>query len=535
MDMDSVTRKLIAVLIFLGCLAFARPANAQTPENTLHCPCTVGTSCTTDGGLVTAVCGIQAYVTTACSSGALYSYGSGPFSSFNGAYPPCMDVYYNTADGATNSNPTIVIGPEGGDATAAADWCAGFNFANGSEPAAGWGLIDGTAFAGTVAAGQHWNIVCPQTSSIANMLTNGAVTAGATGVAITNGGDDHFWPGTPYTICVDVLNQECFPVTSQTGSYVAPGTITASISGAFANNHASGVYVWAEDSNGQGGPAYPTYYKWSVCDYARVMAYLEGISFGNGQYLAWGISGTTNSWSSALGYWKSIANMAAPQGCGLSISTTAQIVAAQMVSPLYDERAEMLLPTFASHQSDVSPCENAPPLSFPAGPGYAGIMGAYAGTLNSGSPSGTVPNPLTYSNGALSITSANALAQAGFNVTLAGCLPGTANSCYYGSNADGYLGLVDTETSGADSGNPCSSAAAFLYSAPGSIGLAQGVSVGHGANFNTNESGSDCGTSTAAGGICSQSYVFKNLVAMIVALRTHGNVTRSGIAGAGIN
>ena len=516
-------RKLILVL---GLLAFAPLCHGQ--NNVRTCPCAVGTSCTTDGGLVTAYCGIGATPQSAIQPGALYSYGAGPFASFADAFEPNMDYYCFTAHCASDTDPTFIVLPNGGNATAGLDWAAGFASANGSTSAAGFQLVDGTAFTGTPAAGTHYNMVVPQTQSYTALALNSAITAGASSVSIANP-PNHYWPSSgSYTVCVDQANQECLPATTGSTPYTSPFTVN--ITGTFANNHSSGVYAFAEDSNGQGGPTYPTFYKWTTCDLARLMSYLNGVS-GNKHYVLWSVSGTAAPASNVLGYGKTLETMAAPEGCGYTSADTSWVVdAASFVSPLYDMGIETEYTNLNTVQAQTPPCSN---LTIGAGPSSF-LMGPYA-TLNGGTGSFTVPNPLTYSRGALTWSSPNALSQAGRNLSLAGCRPDVANSCFYASNGDGYMGKTDTEGGAIDNSNPCPTQQAWLGSAPGASGLIQ-PGVGHGANYSVNAAGgSNCGTSASSGGMCSLSDAFIGMVSMLANLRVYGNVSAGGIVGGGVH
>ncbi len=379
-------------------------------------------------------------------------------------------------------------------------------------------MIDGTAFTGTPAAGTYYNMVVPQTQSYPALKLNAGIAAGASSLSIANAAHHYFPTGTPYTICVDYTDQECFPVSSTGSPYSPPFNVN--ITGTFAFDHSSGAPVWAEDSNGQGGPTYPTFYKWSICDVTRLMSYLNGV-IGNKHYVLWAISGTASVASSVMAYGKTLETMAAPEGCGYSSADTSWVVdASQLVSPLLDMGIETNYAALNGVQSQTPNCSN----QTISGTSASFIMGPYS-SLNGGIGSFTLPNPLTYSHGALDWSNPNALAAAGRNLSLLGCLPGVANNCFYSSNADGFLGKVDIEGGADDTANPCPLQQAYLGSGPRASGLIQ-TGVGHGANYSVNEAGGpNCGTSVSNGTVCKLSYVVQNFYALLGALRGHGPAT----------
>jgi hypothetical protein len=462
-----------------------------------------------------------------------------------------MDVYYNTGDGAMNSNPTLIILPSGGNAQTGGDWSTGFATAqNSSVNPALWGLVDGTAFAGTPAAGTHWNVVAPQTQSVANLTVNTQANSGTSTISITNGGDNHFWPSGNYTICVGISDQDCFPVSSQTGSYSSV-PITVNIgSYQWTANHLVGEQVWAEDTNGQGGPTYPNWAKWTVCDLARLAPYLHAVGFGNNQIAIWGVSGTTWAESDFVAYGKSVAGMSAPKGCGFSSPDTSYTnVAFQLVSPFIDMGFGIQIGNngiTANSPAQPSGCGN---YTWAPSTAWQALMGAYAST-NNGVGSATMSNPYTYSLGAVNWTSPTSLAQTGRNISLPGCIPGTANSCYYGSNSDGYIGQSQVEGGHDDNSNPCLIQQAWLQTGPGSQGGdIQASPVGHGAvyTYNAGATGASCGgtpsncycgtgaITASPAGMCPNSQVFVDLVKLLSNLHVYGNVNSGGIVAGGIH
>ena len=182
---DRAMRGWKALFLVAACLCFVQPARAQST-----CPCSPGSSCTVDSGLVTAYCGTSYSTTsqpTSCPPGALYGYASAPVSALKGQPYPCMNFYLNTADGAANHNPTLVVVYAGGDASVSAsgnNWCMGVEMANGSANPWMWGLITGSAFAGTPMEGVHWNVACIQFSLFAAATLTSSVNAGDASVEL---------------------------------------------------------------------------------------------------------------------------------------------------------------------------------------------------------------------------------------------------------------------------------------------------------------------------------------------------------------
>ena len=540
------------IFIILACVVFALPIHLKAQNNRVNCPCGSGHTCTTDGGLVTAVCGIQATITTPCTSGVLYSYGSRPLTTFKGFPEPCMDVYYNTADGPHNHNVTFVEAPQGGNASAKnMDQCAGFSAANGSQPAAFWGLIDGSAFAGTVAAGTHLNAVCVQLGLQVVAKLNADYAAGVTSIQVAGlSGGSHYWPQGPgYTMCIDTFNQECIPVTAQTNCS-PPYTsncvydVTLASPTKYAHNHIiegiSAIYVWGVDSNRFGTPAYPNALMFGTCDTVRLFSYLNGV-IGNKQYIAWGVSGTTITMENAIAYGKTLEGLAAPQGCGFaSPDTSWQVIGTYLVSPPPDFGALTvygLIPSTAGN-----PCVTTKQGDKPD-PGTGHSFGAWIGTLNNGIGYVSSISSTEYSNGSLVVKNPNALTQAAKNIGLQGCFPGTVNNCYYKTNSDGYLGSIFVAEGEKEGG--CPGAAALAFTSP--VASPQGPpdtfpvdadligntyhfqrNAGHGAKMNV-------GPGCTEGGMCATSVVFTDMVKWMAPIlaHQHGNVSNAGISGAG--
>ena len=499
-------------LLILLAACFALPAVAQ--NNTIKCPAGSGNTATVDGGLVTCACGIGATPQTALYTGSLYSYGSSPFASFNNAFMPAMDVCYNTADGPHNTNPTLITMPTGGNSTSGTDWSMGLWATNGSVGPGAWGLIDGTTL------GVHWNVVAPQTQSWPGnaIALNTSVSAGAVNPTLSlNNIAAHYWPtGTPYILCLDVRNQECFPVSSTGNPYSSPFNVT--ITGTLAYNHTGGAAgvgapVWAEDSNGQGGPTYPTYYKWTTCDISRAMSYLNGV-IGNHQYAIISISGTTTPHSNVIAYGKTLETMAAPEGCGYtSADTTWYVIASEFISPFFDIGLGAYIGTNGLTQTQPAPCSAE---TWSANLTWPALLGSYGGT-DSGVGNATLPNPLTYSSGAVNYTGPSDLVTKGRNLSLPACVPGTVNSCFYTTNADGYIGLSHVDAGSADSSNPCVIQQAWIAGGPHASGQVQ-AGIGHTANWNQNSTNNgNCGTSAATAFICPNSTVFANTVTLLKA------------------
>jgi hypothetical protein len=523
---------LIRVFLVLGLLLLVAPLCRAQGSNISNCGAPAGSSTTLDSGKITAYCGIPATTNTACSAGVPYSYGSSPFASFSNAFPPCRDLYVNTADGYPNSNLTLIIGPAGGNATDGTDWCEGWFASNGSEPPFAYELIDGSAFAGTAAAGKHVNIVCAETQSWPILPINAANSVGGNTISLVNAAA-HFWPtGTPYTLICGSTNQESFSVASTQSPFPSPSTnpFIVTIGGTWSYAHAAGDYCWAQDSNGQGSPSYPAYFKWTVCDLERLKADLNAHVSNSKLYAYWGISGTAESGPNWMAYGDGIANMAAPEGCGFSsLDTSGAVIVAQLASGLPDAG----IGTVTSDFNGVS--QNGCAGTTITGGGtinWSYLIGAIVGstTYNNGNGSATVPtSPVTFSNGVVNSTAQNAVFQLGRNVSWAGCIPGFSTGCYYPMNA--FLGIVDFEGAQNDNGNPCMETAAYNASAPGNPPGVVVAGAGHGASWQYSAgSSTNCGSSASNGSMCANSTVALNFINDLVnaIAPVRGNVAFSG-------
>lgn len=230
----------------------------------LACPTPGGTG-TTDGGLITYHC-IPANMATACTAGAMYSYSSQNQNSMVGEPPRCMDLYYNTADGPSNTNDTIVFIASGGNTADGGngthDWGSGFELGNGTAPAVIYALVDGTAI-----SGKHFNWIDIQHSLSGLSTLHANINAGDTSFQLDS--STGWWPqAQPYTVTIDT-EQMC--VTASNATYAGPWTVTVTraCNGTTAASHTSGAYAFAADSSFVSS-AYPT----SSCDLSVLLSYL---------------------------------------------------------------------------------------------------------------------------------------------------------------------------------------------------------------------------------------------------------------------
>ena len=539
---DLVMRGWKAVFLIAACLCFVQSVQAQST-----CPCSPGSSCTVDSGLVTAYCGTSYSTTsqpTSCPPGAFYGYASAPVSALKGQPYPCMNFYLNTADGAANHNPTIIVMYAGGDASVSSSgnsWCLGVDGANGSENPVMWGWITGTAFAGTPMEGVHWNVACIQFSLFAAARLTSHVHAGVASVQVNGiAGGSHFWPQDGnYTLCIDSRNQECIAVSSQTGSFASqPYKVT--LSRALAHNHSSGVYVWAVDANGRGGPAYPNYFLDSMCDLGNALGYLAASSYphataptlpGNGHFVLLGLSGTGNVLSNFMMYGRSIQGLAAPQGCGWpspNLSWTADGYA--FISPGEDEGVETVYRLMNGKQA--SPCRHE---DYRGNGGTDGsyIMGAYSGTVNSGKGKVASLQSSIYTPLGLGWKEPNALTQMGRNVSGQGCVIGIANSCYYPQTDDTYLAQSFSEIGPADTSIPCPVQYAFAKTVPGASYRFNTIpgQMGHGAGLSRSASGGACTSNGLV--LCANSQAAEDIRKWMSTLNVFGNATNAGAVSGG--
>jgi len=455
-----------------------------------------------------------------------------------------MNLYVNTADGAANHNPTILVMYAGGDAGVSSsgnNWCLGVDAANGSENPVMWGWITGSAFTGTAMEGVHWNVACIQFSLFAAANLTAKVDAGDASVTVKGmAGGSHFWPQDGnYTLCIDSANQECVAVSSQTGSFDSqPYKIT--LSKTLAHHHTSGAYVWAVDANGRGGPAYPNYFLDSMCDLGNALGYLAGNSYpyataptlpGNGHFVLLGLSGTGNVLSNFMMFGKSIQGLASPQGCGWHSPNLSWIADGYaLISPAEDEGVETVYQRMNGKQA--SPCKHE---DYGGNGGTDGsyIMGAYSGTVNSGKGKVASLKTTASTPSGLDWKEPNALTQMGRNVSGQGCVIGFANSCYYPQTDDTYLARSFSEIGPADTANPCPVQYAFASKVPGASYRFNTIpgQTGHGAGYSRSASGGAC---TSNGVLCANSQAAMDITKWMSTLNVFGDATKAGAASGGI-
>jgi hypothetical protein len=458
-----------------------------------------------------------------------------------------MNFYLNTADGAANHNPTLVVVYAGGDASVSAsgnNWCMGVEMANGSANPWMWGLITGSAFAGTPMEGVHWNVACIQFSLFAAATLTSSVNAGDASVELKGmAGGSHFWPQDGnYTLCIDTVNQECIAVSSQTGFFNSQ-PYKVKLSSALAHNHAADVVAWAVDANGRGGPAYPNQFLDTNCDLGNALGYMAANSYpqasaptlpGNGHFVLLGLSGTGNVLSNFMMYGRSIQGLAAPRGCGWpSPNLGWRADGYALISPLGDEGAESVYLMLSGKQKP--PCLPEKLNGKPGTPGASFIMGAYSATLNSGIGQVSSLKSNSFTPLGLKWKKPNALAQMGRNVSGQGCVIGVKNSCYYPQTEDTYLAPSFSEIGPGDTANPCPIEYAFARTVPGATYRFNTTpdQSGHGAGFSSSASvGGACAVNGP--GLCADSQAAKDITEWMSTLHVFGKATNAGAASGGI-
>lgn len=527
-------RKLI--LIAALCI-FAPHLHAQTA-----CPTPGGTG-TTDGGLVSYSCGPANALTTACPANALTKYASTPLTNLQTEPNPCMDFYYNTADGATNHNPTFIISGVAGNismSTAGAiDWTAGLAATNGTAPNIVYSLVDGTAFAGTAYAGKHFNVVAVYTTIMAFAQINGNILAGATSAQVYVGGlaiggnNKGFWPNaTGYNLYIggDLVG----PITSQTGTWGAGGNgqFTVSWTTGITNAHSSGDVAWAVGTDGSGAPGATCMGQLAmVCDVARAMVYLTTNSFpvagsptvpGNGQFFYFGISGGGTTGVKLLSSWKALALALNP-----SANVTGTLIGINAISPDPDYGNSSVIQNVSSNPNQLSPCGNIASWNQPVG--YGVPWPQVGPTVYTVSPAAaavtTISIGATTSVNGLPVTGANSAFSINRGFSGQGMF---ANQGYVPVNSDGYVGRTRVEVGSVDNQNPCWAQLNFGMTVPGaSYNLVAGA--GHGAGDAV-----ETGGCTVTGAVCYNSVPIQDLFAQLGSLFVYGNHADAGVTGAGV-
>lgn len=523
--------------LLLAGLCFALHAGAQSA-----CPTPGGTG-TTDGGLVSYSCGPANALITACPSNALSKYAPTPLTNLPTEPNPCMDFYYNTADGATNQNPTIIISGTAGNigmgTAGAIDWSAGLGATNGTAPNIVYSLVDGTAFDGTPYAGKHWNVVAVYTTLMAFAQINGAISAGATSAQVYVGGlagggnKNNFWPNTTgYNLYIggDLVG----PINSQTGTWGASGNgqFTLGWTTGVTNAHASGEVAWAVGTDGSGAPGATCMGQLAmVCDVARAMVYLTTNSFpvagsptvpGNGRFYYFGISGGATTGVKLPSSWKALALALNP-----SANVTGTLLGLTGISPDPDYGNSAVIQNVASNPNQLSPCGNIGGWNQPVP--YGTPWPQTGPVIYTVSPSAaaatTISIGATSSVNGLPVTGANSA----FNIDRGFSGQGMyANLGYVPVNSDGYIGRSRIEIGSVDNQNPCWAQVNFGLTVPGASPNVV-VGAGHGAGDTV-----ETGGCSVAGVVCYNSAPIQDFFSQLGSLFVYGNRQTSGMVGAGV-
>jgi len=522
------------LFLFIALMLFAPHLHAQS-----QCPTPGGTG-TTDGGLVSYSCGPANGISGTCQATALGKYASSPLTNLQGEIQPCMDVYYNTADGATNHNPTIILSGTSGNigmgTSGAIDWSVGLAQTDGQNIV--YSLVDGSAFAGTPSAGKHYNVVTVYGTLMAWAQINGAMSAGATSTQIYIGGlldggsHNDFWPNaTGYNMYIggDLVG----PITSQTGTWGSSGTgiLTVSWATGVANAHPSGENAFAVGTDGSGAPSATCMGQLAMsCDIGRAMTYLTANSYpaagsptvpGNGHFFYFGVSGGATTGVKLISTWKALA-LALNSGANVSGTLDGMFG----VSPDPDYGNSAVIQSVGS-PDQVSPCSSIATWNQPvaSGPWPQTGPGIYTATPAGVASVTTISVGATKSINGLPVTGANAafLYDRGFSGQGI-----AANMGYVPVNSDHYLGRTYLEIGQTDNQNPCSAQYNFGATIPGaSYRILSGY--GHGADLTT-----QTGSCTVSGATCYNSQTIKDFISLVANMYVYGSRQASGMNASGV-
>ena len=528
-------------VMFLGIILLPCSGRAQS-----ECPYPGGSG-TTDGGQVTAVCGPNNTITGTCGASALTSYASAPLTNSPGEPQPCMDFYYNTADGPTNHNPTMILLRGGGNVfmglSGVIDWSQGMITPNGTAPSPVYAVVDGSAFTGTASAGKHWNAVVLSFTLQAWGQLGSGISAGSTSAQVnvggsSGGGGSSYWPNaTGYNLYIggDLVG----PVTIQNGTWgnLGNGVFTLGWTTGIANAHPAGELMWAVGTDGSGAPTAPcTGQLAQVCDLGRALSYLTANSYpatatptvpGNGHFYLWGASGGATTIAKALVSWKALLTACRASGlssCAGTPNLTGTIDGAHLLSPNLDSGAVAVASSIFPNQ--VAPCSPITSWNFGVPAGYMPQGGPAVYTYSPPTSSVTsISAGTTLAFGGLPQTGGNGVFLYNRSVSAAGIM---AKSGSVPTNSDNFIPKTDTFIGSQDNSTICASQVDFGATTPGATYhvLAGGV---HEADIYTLTGG--CSIAFVA---CYYSNEIKQLIADMSNLYVYGNSTASGIAGSGV-
>jgi hypothetical protein len=458
-----------------------------------------------------------------------------------------MDFYYNTADGVTNHNPTLILLRAGGNifmgASGAVDWSNGMITPNGTAPSLVYSVVDGSAFTGTPSAGKHWNVVVLSFTLQAWGVLGSGISAGSTSAQVIvggtgGGGNTYYWPNaTGYNLYIggDLVG----PVTSQGGTwgFYGSGSYTLGWSAGIANSHPAGELMWAVGTDGSGAPNAPcTGQLAQVCDLGRALSYLTANSYpaaanqtvpGNGHFYLWGASGGASTIAKALLSWKALLTACKTSGlasCSGTPNLTGTIDGAHLLSPNLDSGAVAVAASVFPNQ--VAPCQPITNwnLGFPNGtsPQSGPAVEAMSPPISSVT---TISAGSTVAFGGLPETGGNSAFLYNRGVSAVGIL---ARSGSVPLDQDNFMPKTDTFIGGLDTQTICASQVDFGTTTPGATYhiLPNGF---HEADIFTLTKG--CSQPFVA---CYYSNEIQQLVSDMSTLYVYGNSTASGVAGSGV-
>ena len=537
--------RILLLLAFLGSACGMSHAQSQCPF-----PGTHGTYTSYKGVSITAYCGPSNSVTTACQAGAFGSYASGPITNMPGEPNPCMDVYYLTSAGPTNTFPSFVIMKSGYNASIGnpygnVNWGDGWNSvtgANGSNDDVVSALVDGTAFTGTALAGTHFNVYILDYSQFAWGMLQTGISSGVNSFSVNCGGTfsghgaiGHFCPNavTPNAPNVYMDGENLGPATAisvNLGTFVATVTTTNSTS----VSHSTNANVWFSGSAGEGSPSSPcTGQLLQVADGARALSYITsqiGTLPGNGHYVWLGLSGGAETGVKIMMIWKNM--LAEPSPCGIaSPNTSGTLDAVGVVSPDADAGVVSIEGTGGSgiSASQLAPCGNGSTITFNPDPvGYPFTAGPEVGVLGGTASVSTVSTGSTTSTCGLPVTGANALFNFARSVTGSGLSAPQCNG-YVAVDSDNFQPAGVVVAGPTDATFICSQQRNFGVATAGFTSTVV-AGTGHGADLNVETNCPGGNTSYACVGSASVQAIY----AMLIRAYVHGNVSAGGIASGGV-
>ena len=523
------------LLLIAALFAFAPCLHAQSV-----CP---NPGSTGSAGGVSWSCGPANVITGTCQNTALGKYASAPLTNLPSEPQPCMDVYYNTSDGATNHNPTFVISGTAGNVgmtlDGAIDWSSTMAATNGTAPNITYCLVLGTCSVVGAQPHQHWNVVTVATTLMAWGQVNGALSAGATSAQIYVGGlldggqKNDFWPNaTGYNIYIG--NQLVGPITSQTGTWGSGGTgqLTIGWTTGLGTGTASGINAWPVGTDGSGSPsATCTGQLAMVCDIANAMTYLATNSYphagsptvpGNGQFYYFGISG---------GGTTGLKLMSSGKALVLALNPSAYVgwtlLGLDSISPDPAYGYSAFAQSIVASPNQLSPCGNIAVWNQPINDAIWPQTGPVIYTVSPAAASvSTIAIGPPYAVTGMPVTGANAAYNMDSGYSGQGIF---ANMGYVPVNSDGYIGRPHLDIGQVDNQNPCMPQVNFGATVPGASYRVE-AGEGHAAAIKVQTGG--C---SVAADVCPNSVSIQDLFGQLQNMFVSGNHSDAGFVGAGFN